>query len=193
MLRPAQCARDCRDPGRERTFHDHARSGTTSCPRHRRHRPPVSEQSAAEPQRLRLLLSVADGVDLLQEAGPPLYLRWSADIALDADLPTGLDDLTGIEMPGLAALPLAVEPWWQDRPLELWLARKFGGRRPPVDLDGPAIRPWIVTGTPVGHSPDGETLIASCVLVATVTDAAMTQAASLVESLSHRWAGLGRD
>lgn len=153
----------------------------------------MSEQSGTEPQRLRLLLSLADGVDLLREPGPPLYLRWSADIAIDADLPTGLDGLTGIEMPGLAALPLAVEPWWRDRPLELWLARKLGGHRPPVDQGGPAIRPWIVTGNPVGHSPDGETLIASCALVATVTDAAMTQAASLVDSLAHRWAGLGRD
>lgn len=142
---------------------------------------------------MRLLLTLSDGADLLHEPGPALFLRWSSDLAVDLDLPQSLDALTGVEMPGLAVLSLAVEPWWQDRPVDLWLARKLGGQRPPADLDGPAVRPWIITGTPLGHSPDGETLIGSCSLVATVTDAVMVQAASLVDSLAHRWVGLARD
>lgn len=153
---------------------------------------PVDEPLAPPPHRLRLLLTLGDGVDLVQEPGPPLYLRWSANIAADLDLGTSLDNLTGVELPGLAVQPLATESWWGERPLDLWWARKMGGLRPPVDVDGPAVRPWVVTGVPAGRGPDGDLLVVDCAFVATVTDAMMDQAATLLEGLSRRWVGLAR-
>lgn len=144
------------------------------------------------PHRLRLLLTLHDGVELLTEPGPPLYLRWSSNIAADLDLQASLDALTGVELPGLSVQPLAAEPWWGDRPTDLWWARKLGGHRPPSDQDGPAVRPWVVTGSMAGRGPDGDLLVVDCNFVATVTDAMMDQAATMLDGLSHRWVGLNR-
>lgn len=144
------------------------------------------------PHRLRLLLTLHDGVELLAEPGPPLFLRWSSNIAMDLDLQTSLDELTGVELPGLSVQALAAEPWWGDRPRDLWWARKLGGTRPPVDRHGPAVRPWVISGKVVGTGPDGDQLLVNSDFVATVTDAMMDQAATMLESLSHRWVGLSR-
>jgi len=53
-----------------------------------------------------------------------LFVRWSRGPAADA-AGTSADDLTGEPLPGLSANPLAVEPWWSDRPLRLWVARRL--------------------------------------------------------------------
>ena len=53
-----------------------------------------------------------------------LYLRWSRGPDADAER-VSLDELTGVELPGLSASPLAVEPWWGDRALRLWAARRL--------------------------------------------------------------------
>jgi hypothetical protein len=69
---------------------------------------------------------------LVSEAGDRdgLYVRWSAGPVVDLrqdDLGRGVsrDALTGVPLPGLSANPLAVEPWWEGRPLRLWVARKL--------------------------------------------------------------------
>jgi len=53
-----------------------------------------------------------------------LFVRWSRGPAADV-AGTSSDDLTGVPLPGLSASPLAVESWWGDRPLRLWIARRL--------------------------------------------------------------------
>ena len=53
-----------------------------------------------------------------------LFVRWSGGPDADAAR-LGSDDLTGIRLPGLSANPLAAEPWWGERPLRSWIARRL--------------------------------------------------------------------
>lgn len=73
-----------------------------------------------------------------------LYVRWS--LGPEADR-TGRsrDELTGIELPGLSASALAVEPWWGGRPLRLWVARRLYDYRHLADRHQGA-RPWYSSG-----------------------------------------------
>ncbi|HVV24044.1 MAG TPA: DUF6098 family protein, partial [Pseudonocardiaceae bacterium] len=66
-----------------------------------------------------------------------LYVRWSKGPAADLAQPASKDGLTGVELPGLSANPLRVEPWWGDRSLRLWLARRLYDYRHLRDLRGP--------------------------------------------------------
>jgi Family of unknown function (DUF6098) len=71
-----------------------------------------------------------------------LYVRWSRGPAVDLirdDWGAGSshDSLTGVALPGLSANPLAVEPWWTDRSLHLWIARRLYDYRHLRDLRGP--------------------------------------------------------
>jgi hypothetical protein len=53
-----------------------------------------------------------------------LFVRWSRGPSADVT-GSSSDDLTGVPLPGLSANPLAVEPWWGDRPLRLWIAQRL--------------------------------------------------------------------
>ncbi|HEX5741588.1 MAG TPA: DUF6098 family protein, partial [Pilimelia sp.] len=84
-----------------------------------------------------------------EDRGESLYLRWSAGPAADcgagAPAPqTSRDSLTGVELPGLSASPLRVEPWWEDRPLRLWVARRLYDYRHLREQRGPHVRPWVM-------------------------------------------------
>ncbi|MFY1597011.1 DUF6098 family protein [Micromonospora sp. WMMD737] len=87
-------------------------------------------------------------VDLLRKAtsGEQLYVRWSRGPGLDLSGEHGSgqsskDALTGIDLPGLSANPLAVESWWGDRPLRLWVARRLYDYCHLRRLRGPAYAP----------------------------------------------------
>jgi hypothetical protein len=55
-----------------------------------------------------------------------LFVRWSAGPAVDLRRDgSSRDSLTGVPLPGLSANPLAVERWWGDRSLRLWVARRL--------------------------------------------------------------------
>src|SRR3954453_21557401 len=54
-----------------------------------------------------------------------LFVRWTADIDRDLDTQTSRDELTGVELPGLSANGLTREPWWQDRAMSTWVARRL--------------------------------------------------------------------
>ena len=69
-------------------------------------------------------VATLDELVALVERTPSLYVRWSRGPADDADNRSH-DELTGAPLPGLCANPLAVEAWWGDRPMRLWVARRL--------------------------------------------------------------------
>jgi hypothetical protein len=130
--------------------------------------------------------------------GDALYVRWSAGPAVDLredDLGRGVsrDSLTGVPLPGLSANPLAVEPWWQGRPLRLWVARKLYDYQHLRDLRGPHVQPWLLVGEHCGRGPDNEPLVRCRRPVAWISDGALRQARRLVDSQdSAEWGPLDR-
>ncbi|NJP35644.1 DUF6098 family protein [Micromonospora thermarum] len=139
-------------------------------------------------------------VDLLRRTGPEeeLYIRWSR--GPDADLSGGYgaeqsskDALTGIDLPGLSANPLAVEPWWGSRPLRLWVARRLYDYCHLRELRGPGVRPWVLVGEQLGRGPDNEPLVRCHRPVAWVAERALREADRAVEAQSSaEWGPLHR-
>jgi hypothetical protein len=121
-----------------------------------------------------------------------LYIRWSRDPEADLRSQHSTDELTGVELPGLSANPLAVEPWWQPRPLPMWVARRIYDYRHLAEVRGEGTRPWIVRGNEVGRGPDNEPLISNVELVAELDWSVVAQAVEMVESLPADWGSLRR-
>lgn len=150
------------------------------------------------------LLPVVEDLDqlvvLLRGSGPgeELYVRWS--VGPDADLAGGhgaeqssKDALTGIDLPGLSANPLAVESWWGDRPLRLWVARRLYDYCHLRQLRGPGVRPWVLVGEQCGRGPDNEPLVQCRRPVAWVSERALREAEQAVqEQASAEWGPLHR-
>ena len=85
-------------------------------------------------------------VQLVESDDRNLYVRWSLGPETDLDgesHATSRDALTGIELPGVSANSLRVEPWWGGRPLRLWVARRLYDYRHLRDLRGPGVRRWV--------------------------------------------------
>jgi hypothetical protein len=124
--------------------------------------------------------------------GEDVYLRWSKGPEADA-ASTSRDSLTGVELPGLSASPLRVEPWWDDRSRELWVARRLFDYRHLRDLRGPDVRAWVLRGTEVGRGPDNEPLVRCLEPLAWVADSALEECSALVDSQhSDEWGPLDR-
>jgi len=121
-----------------------------------------------------------------------LYVRWTPDI--DRDLATGRsrDELTGVELPGLSANSLAVEPWWEQRSTRTWVARRLYDYRHLQEIRGPNTRPWVLAGRECGRGPDNEPLLADCQVIAAVDLAVMDEAVDLIDELPADWGGLRR-
>jgi hypothetical protein len=142
-------------------------------------------------------ISTLDELADLVGSGPEdLYVRWSLgpDTDLDGNAnATSRDALTGIELPGVSANSLRVEPWWGDRPLRLWVARRLYDYRHLRDLRGPGVRAWILRGVECSRGPDNEPLVQDIVPVAWVDDAALEECERLVqEQHSPEWGPLDR-
>jgi hypothetical protein len=142
-----------------------------------------------------------DGLTRLIEASPDpgrLYVRWSAGPEADlrgndADTAVSRDALTGVPLPGLSANPLAVEPWWDGRPLRLWVARRLYDYRHLRELRGVTTRPWVLVGEPCGRGPDNEPLVRCHQPLAWIADRALQEAQKLVEAQnSAEWGPLDR-
>lgn len=88
-----------------------------------------------------------------------LYVRWSKGPATDLRATSSTDDLTGVALPGLSANPLDVEDWWQDRPVELWVARRLHDYAHLPHEKGPGVQSWVLTGSETGRGPDNEPLV----------------------------------
>ncbi len=121
-----------------------------------------------------------------------LYIRWSLGPETD-DGGTSRDELTGVELPGLCANPLAVEDWWEDRPMRTWVARRLYDYRHLRDLRGPDVRPWVLIGTQCGRGPDNEPLVRCEQPVAWISETALRESQEMVESQgSAEWGPLDR-
>jgi hypothetical protein len=146
-------------------------------------------------QRVRSLDELADVLAAWDDGpdGCVLFVRWSRDAARDLSETHSTDELTGVPLPGLSANSLAVEPWWGDRSVRTWVARRLHDYRHLVELRGPGTRPWVLAGREIGRGPDNEPLVQQCRLVAAVEPQVIDEAVRLVESLpAEHWGSLRR-
>ena len=143
---------------------------------------------------MRTIRSLDQLAELVDGATGELYVRWSGGPA--EDLPaeqSSRDALTGVPLPGLSANSLAVEPWWGDRPLRLWLARRLHDYGHLREQRGPGVRPWVLEAHVVGRGPDNEPLVECERAVGWIDDAATAEADRLVaEQGSVEWGPLDR-
>jgi hypothetical protein len=144
--------------------------------------------------RIRRLSSLDDLATLCEQwdGQRGLYVRWTPDIEGDLARGCSTDELTGVPLPGLSANGLALEPWWEERPLDAWLARRLYDYRHLVELRGEGTRPWVLTGDQVGRGPDNEPLIANCDLVAGIDGSVIDDAVALVDAMPADWGSLRR-
>ena len=119
-----------------------------------------------------------------------LYLRWSRGPEADAER-VSKDELTGVELPGLSASPLAVEPWWGDRGLRLWAARRLYDYQHLRERRHCA-EPWVLRGEEVGRGPDNEPLVTCREAIAWVDQQAVDEANRLIDAQQGEWGPLDR-
>ncbi|EME99865.1 hypothetical protein J7W19_01180 [Streptomyces mobaraensis NBRC 13819 = DSM 40847] len=110
------------------------------------------------PDALPVLTSLDDLVAMV-ERGKNLFVRWSRGPGTDLGPASSTDDLTGTSLPGLSVNALDVEPWWDDRPLRLWVARRLYDYCHLRRDKGPGVRPWVLEGREIGRGPDNEPLV----------------------------------
>ncbi|GGP54389.1 DUF6098 family protein [Saccharothrix coeruleofusca] len=141
---------------------------------------------------------LADLVELVEQRGPELFVRWSK--GPDADgvgcgEQSSRDTLTGVRLPGLSANPLRVEPWWGDRPLRLWVARRLYDYRHLRERRGPEVRPWLIEGEEVSRGPDNEPLVICHRPVGWIADEVLRECERLVDQANgaDRWGPLDRE
>jgi hypothetical protein len=126
-----------------------------------------------------------------------LYVRWSKgpddDVGADDAEQSSRDSLTGVRLPGLSANPLNVEPWWADRSLRIWVARRLYDYRHLREQRGPGVRPWVLVGEQTGRGPDNEPLVRCLRPVAWVSDEALRECEKAIEELgADDWGSLDR-
>jgi Family of unknown function (DUF6098) len=141
-------------------------------------------------EELACLTELSELVQLLGRYSD-VYIRWSRGPNWDADN-TSRDELTGVELPGLSANALEVEPWWADRPLELWVARRLYDYRHLREHRGPGVRPWVLEGEEVGRGPDNEPLVRCKRPLAWIDDRLVEDAARVVDRQDGEWGPLNR-
>ncbi|MEU7479078.1 DUF6098 family protein [Lentzea sp. NPDC042327] len=138
------------------------------------------------------LPTITELAELVALLGDDVYVRWSKGPAADSAA-TSRDSLTGVELPGLSASPLHVEPWWDDRSRELWVARRLYDYRHLRDLRGPDVRAWVLRGEEVGRGPDNEPLVRCVTPLAWVDDDLLNTCEDLVAAQrSPEWGPLDR-
>jgi hypothetical protein len=142
--------------------------------------PEPSAVSADSGSDLPVLHSLEQVTDLLARCGP-VFVRWSDGPGTDLPEQSTVDGLSGLAMPGLSATPLEPEPWWQDRPTTLWVARKVHAYSPRRRQPSSSSRGWLLTGRVVARGPDHEPLVADCTPLAWLDEAVLKQAAATVE------------
>jgi hypothetical protein len=132
-----------------------------------------------------------DELTELARQRPHLFVRWSRGPAADGE-GTSSDDLTGVPLPGLSANPLAVEPWWEGRPLRLWIARRLYDYSHLKHEKGPGVRPWLLEGDEVGRGPDNEPLVRCDRPVAWIAPGIIAEAVRAVDEQNADWGPLRR-
>ncbi|HEX8864120.1 MAG TPA: DUF6098 family protein, partial [Lentzea sp.] len=127
------------------------------------------------------LPTITDLAQLVRLLGDDVYVRWSKGPDADA-ASVSRDSLTGVELPGLSASPLRIEPWWGERSHELWVARRLYDYRHLRELRGPDVRAWVLRGDEVGRGPDNEPLVRCLEPLAWVADSVLHECSELVEA-----------
>ena len=130
-----------------------------------------------------------DDLVRLLEVTPNLYVRWSLGPAADR-CATSTDQLTGVELPGLSANSLAVEPWWGDRPAHVWLARRLYDYRHLGDQ--PGVVPWVFEGEELARGPDNEPVVRCIRPIARLSNGVVRESATTVERFGGSWGPLDR-
>lgn len=137
---------------------------------------------------LPVLATLDDVVDLVGSGQLPVFVRWSQGPGRDLPEECSVDGLSGLAMPGLSVTSLAPEPWWQHRPVQLWVARRVHAYSPQRRQPGSG-HGWLLTGEVVGRGPDHEPLVRGCRALAWLDDAVLDEAAGLVREAWDRAAG----
>jgi hypothetical protein len=138
--------------------------------------------------------SLDELVRLLDDWGGdrPLFVRWTRNLDRDLADEVSRDELTGIELPGLSANGLTVEPWWGDRPAGAWLARRLYDYRHLPYRRGEGTRPFVLAGRECARGPDNEPLIRDCHAVAEIGEQVIAEASALVAEQPGDWGPLNR-
>jgi hypothetical protein len=137
------------------------------------------------------LSRLEDLVAIVVDSSAEVYVRWSRGPSCDIGS-TSCDDLTGVELPGLSVNPLAVEQWWGDRPVELWVARRLYDYRHLREVRGPDVRPWVLEGREVARGPDNEPLVICDRPLAWLDADVVEHATRLVDEQRGHWGPLRR-
>ncbi|MFI8189155.1 DUF6098 family protein [Streptomyces sp. NPDC085946] len=140
---------------------------------------------------LPVVRTLAELTDLV-EGSEGLYVRWSRGPAIDLPDVSSMDDLTGVRMPGLSANPLGLEPWWEDRPVRLWVARRLHDYAHLPHEKGPGVRPWVLTGKEAARGPDNEPLVTDVRPKCWIDDQVIEEAQEEVARQEHPWGPLRR-
>ncbi|MGW0535002.1 DUF6098 family protein [Streptomyces sp. NPDC003032] len=132
----------------------------------------------------------------LVERHRSLYVRWSrgpgTDLGNGRTRTMSRDDLTGVDMSGLSANPLDIEPWWQDRPIELWVARRLHDYSHLPREKGDGVRPWVLLGHENGRGPDNEPLVKDVEPMAWIDARMIDEAREKVAREAGEWGPLRR-
>ncbi|KUN15123.1 hypothetical protein AQJ11_43570 [Streptomyces corchorusii] len=143
------------------------------------------------PDDLPVMSTLAE-VARLVERHQGLYVRWSKGPGTDLDSVSSIDELTGVPMPGLSANPLDVENWWEDRSVELWVARRLYDYAHLPHDKGPGVRPWVLRGRETGRGPDNEPLVADVDPLCWIADEVIDAARDEVARQEREWGTLRR-
>ncbi|MFD0381569.1 DUF6098 family protein [Streptomyces stramineus] len=122
-----------------------------------------------------------------------LYVRWSLGPEADLSTASSRDELTGVPLPGLSASPLDVEPWWEDRPVRLWAARRLYDYCHLPRLRGGDVRPWLLRGRENGRGPDNEPLVRDVEPLAWIDPKVIDEATREIETQPGPWGPMRRD
>jgi len=151
--------------------------------------------------RVKTVQNLDELTALVEEAGSveQLYVRWSKGPEEDfaggpQNEQSSRDGLTGVTLPGLSANSLQVEPWWGDRPVRLWVARRLYDYRHVREQRGPGVRPWVLAGEERGRGPDNEPLVICRRPIAWISETALRECERAVaeQGGSDGWGPLDR-
>lgn len=140
---------------------------------------------------LRVVHSLA-ALAALVERDRGLYVRWSRGPRTDMGATSSTDALTGVSMPGLSANPLDLEEWWQDRSVELWVARRLYDYAHLPHDKGPGVRPWVLRGRESGRGPDNEPLVVDVEPVCWIDSGVIEEARAAVKRQEAEWGTMRR-
>ncbi|MDT0566245.1 DUF6098 family protein [Streptomyces sp. DSM 3412] len=143
------------------------------------------------PDELPVLRSLGDLAALVRRTSG-LHVRWSHGPDADQELTASRDGLTGVRLPGLSANPLDLEPWWRDRPVDLWVARRLYDYSHLPREKGPGVRPWVLRGRVGGRGPDNEPLLRDVEPIAWIDETVIEEAQTTVERQEGEWGPMRR-